>query len=267
MPADQTVPLARALVAARKWAHEHGHAQPDDRMLSIIWRAGVTAGEARDGGAYEWAVRLKSSRGGEWVLPRDDEAHARQFVAENPDATVVRRWISDWGPSIRTTPMRDADARAAYNDRLGQRANDYLRRQHKEAAMPEPYTEDNEEPLEQIADDAYTKSFDLGASHEDAMDVAVKALLAALTERGLLFPEGVDRRTEWGVRLVWDDGRPDDVFTAADHADAVGRFRYHNRMRQHGNWLVTPHIVRRTVVQHATAWSPIPPEPKESADG
>jgi hypothetical protein len=97
MPADQTVPLARALVAARKWAHEHGHAQPDDRMLSIIWRAGVAAGRAGDGGSYEWAVRLKSSTGGEWVLPRDDEAHARQFVAENPPgATVVRRWISDW---------------------------------------------------------------------------------------------------------------------------------------------------------------------------
>lgn len=59
--------------------------------------AGVAAGRAGDGGSYEWAVRLKSSTGGEWVLPRDDEAHARQFVAENPPgATVVRRWISDW---------------------------------------------------------------------------------------------------------------------------------------------------------------------------
>jgi Mg-chelatase subunit ChlD len=47
MSADQAVPLARALVAARKWADEHGHAQPDDRMLSIIWRAGVAAGRAQ----------------------------------------------------------------------------------------------------------------------------------------------------------------------------------------------------------------------------
>jgi hypothetical protein len=163
--------------------------------------------------------------------------------------------------------MRDADARAAYNDRLGQRGNDHLRRKHEEAAMPEPYAKENEEPLEQIADDAYTKSFDLGASHGDAMDVAVKALIAALAERGRLLPDGAERRTEWGVRLVWDDGRPDDFFPSADHADAVGRFRFHRRQRAQGNWLVTPHIVRRTVITHAGPWSPIPPEPKEGAGG
>jgi hypothetical protein len=44
--ADQAVPLVDALAAAREWAHEHGHAQPDDRMLAIIWRAGVAAGRA-----------------------------------------------------------------------------------------------------------------------------------------------------------------------------------------------------------------------------
>jgi hypothetical protein len=41
------VPPLDALVAARQWAHEHGHALPDDRMLAIIWRAGVAAGRAQ----------------------------------------------------------------------------------------------------------------------------------------------------------------------------------------------------------------------------
>lgn len=57
-------------------------------------------------GHYDWAVRLKSSRGGEWVLPRDDEAHARQFVKggpdgeAHPDAVVVRRWVGDWESAL-----------------------------------------------------------------------------------------------------------------------------------------------------------------------
>jgi hypothetical protein len=70
-----------------------------------------------------------------------------------------------------------------------------------------------------------------------------------------LLPEGAETRTEWGVRLVWDDGRPDDIFPAADHADAVGRFRTHRRMRAQGDWLVTPHIVRREALSYASPWT------------
>lgn len=55
-----------AYAAARRWAAEHGHQTPDDRMLDIVYDAGYAAGltHTYKPQAYEMCARC-SGRGGD----------------------------------------------------------------------------------------------------------------------------------------------------------------------------------------------------------
>jgi hypothetical protein len=96
----------------------------------------------------------------------------------------------------------------------------------------------DDEPLAQAADDAYSRAFDFGASHADAMDVAVKVVEArvraevaedlrpvvekAIREWALLYPipaNGLARGAEERLAERWADGATRMVFEAlAEHA-------------------------------------------------
>lgn len=57
-------------------------------------------------------------------------------------------------------------------------------------------------------------------------------------------------RTEWGVRLRWDDGGEDE-FTRTGRADAVATVDLHRQEReQNPGWRVTPELIRRTITTY-----------------
>lgn len=139
--------------------------------------------------------------------------------------------------------------------------------------MNRPYSEATRDLAARAIHDHRYRDLDHGgdvwaSDYEERTEAYALAdgVLDALAAAGLLLPEGAETRTEWGVRLVWDDGRPDDIFPAADHADAVGRFRTHRRMRAQGGWLVTPHIVRREALSYASPWTPSDAEGRAVGD-
>lgn len=143
----------------------------------------------------------------------------------------------------------DADARAAYNDRLGARINEHLR----------PHSEDTVALVAQVLRD-----------NRGCFDEMIAArVLDALAERGLLLPEGTEQRTEWGVwwlgpgdgiRLTKEHltSREEAEQTAAVHVGEYGIVRWELRRREHrlfadGSCWSGP-------------WSPIPPGPEEPTD-
>jgi hypothetical protein len=91
--------------------------------------------------------------------------------------------------------ISNADARDGYQRRQGQRANDHLRRQHEEEAMPDPstppYSEatraDVEKKIRMLCGDGKVA---------DGAEVAARVVLRGLARRGLLLSEGAETRTE-----------------------------------------------------------------------
>jgi hypothetical protein len=107
------------------------------------------------------------------------------------------------------------------------------------------------------------------ADPEDCANVAAESV-RVLAAAGLLLPEGAEQRTEWGVWWYGLVGNgihlTREGFTskrmAEDYAPSrigdYGITRYEIWKREHRNWADGS--------SWSGPWSPIPPEPKETAD-
>ena len=89
-------------------------------------------------------------------------------------------------------------------------------------------------------------------------DIA-RVVLAALAAAGRLQPAGGETRTEYGVRLTWDDGRVTEDECERSLADA--RVRYHAQRRlEVPGWRVVAERIERMVTTVVGPWQPAPTE-------
>lgn len=83
--------------------------------------------------------------------------------------------------------------------------------------------------------------------HRDWTDRIAHAVLDALVVAGRLQPSGGDTRTEYGVRLTWNDGTVGELprLTRAAAEESVA-LHARNRVERPG-WKATAELIQRTV--------------------